>query len=140
MIEERGLNGLAQEIHRNAQRHDWWKPRSYSDSFSGESFDVPRELPEVLMLIHSEVSEAGEEWRNGREPDEIYWNHDGRPCDLGETCSVVDRKPQGIPIELADVVIRVLDACAYFGVDIQTAVRVKMEYNETRPVNHGRRI
>jgi hypothetical protein len=47
------------------------------------------------------------------------------------------RKPAGIPIELADCIIRILHFSGKHGIDIAEAVREKMEYNETRPFKHG---
>ena len=46
-------------------------------------------------------------------------------------------KPEGIPIELADVIIRILDYCGYAGIDIEAAIRQKHEYNKSRPYRHG---
>lgn len=76
-----------------------------------------------LALVHSEVSEALEEWRNGHEYNEIYY--------------YVPNKPEGIPIEMADIIIRILDMCIYYGIDIDEAVQVKMNYNATRPYRNG---
>lgn len=44
---------------------------------------------------------------------------------------------ESIPIELADVIIRVLDYCGYAGIDIDAAISQKHEYNKTRPYRHG---
>ena len=67
--------------------------------------------------------EALEEYRNGRLPTEVYTGNNG--------------KPEGIPIELADVIIRVLDYCGYAGIDIDAAISQKHEYNKSRPYRHG---
>lgn len=45
--------------------------------------------------------------------------------------------PEGIPTELADILIRVLHMCAYFGMDIAATLADKMAYNETRPYRNG---
>ena len=47
-------------------------------------------------------------------------------------------KPCGVPSEMADTIIRVLHFCGKHGIDIESALRQKMFYNETRPIKHGR--
>jgi NTP pyrophosphatase (non-canonical NTP hydrolase) len=47
-------------------------------------------------------------------------------------------KPEGVPSEMADILIRVLDACCAWDIDIDAAVAEKMAYNEGRPHLHGR--
>ena len=46
-------------------------------------------------------------------------------------------KPEGIPTELADVIIRVLDYCGCAGINIDAAISQKHEYNKSRPYRHG---
>lgn len=49
-------------------------------------------------------------------------------------------KPEGIPAELADIIIRVLDICGANGIDIARALADKMAYNETRDYRHGGKL
>lgn len=56
----------------------------------------------------------------------------------GEACEKYERrKPEGVAVELADCVIRILDYCGRAGIDIEEAIRIKHEYNKTRPYRHG---
>lgn len=61
------------------------------------------------------------------------------PCDvIGEACEKYERrKPEGVAVELADCMIRILDYCGHAGIDIEEAIRIKHEYNKTRPYRHG---
>jgi len=81
-------------------------------------YDKPREVGTLLALIHSEVSEALE-------------------ADRTDATDAHLRNRRGIEVELADVVIRVLDLGAYLGLDIGGAVMEKIKYNLTRPHKHG---
>lgn len=77
-------------------------------------------IPTKLVLIHSEVSEAFESWRNGEAP-----------------CFDKGGKPDGWGIELADVVIRCLDLATQHGLNMEDMLRRKMMYNAGRPYRHG---
>jgi len=74
-----------------------------------------REVPELLCLIHSEISEALEAYRH-----DIPSTEKGN---LGE--------------ELADAVIRIWDMCEHLKIDIVEEVNKKHEFNKTRPYRHG---
>lgn len=74
-----------------------------------------------LALVHSEIAEAADEVNEAP----IYF---------------VNGKPEGYAIELADAVIRIMDTCEWLGVDLENAIRLKMEYNRGRPHMHGKKI
>ena len=103
------MKDLIHEIHKNAVEHGWW--------------DEERSFGELIALCHSELSEALEEYRKN--------------VPIGETYYPISKKPEGVPTELADVVIRIMDMCAYYGIDLEAAIREKHEYNKTRPYKHG---
>jgi NTP pyrophosphatase (non-canonical NTP hydrolase) len=127
-----------------------------------EAFRIAREhgfkdasIPEDVALMHSELSELLEDFRAGRLAHETYYENKRVPNPEGEkTCEVHhynmgdghcscfrdDKKPCGIPSELADVVIRVLHFSGKHGVDIEKAVIEKMAYNNTRPFKHGGKV
>lgn len=77
-----------------------------------------------IALIHSELSEALEWYRESGDFEGTF----------------EDSKPVGVPSELADVVIRVLDLCGYIDVDLESAIIDKMAYNTTRPYRHGDKV
>ena|SRR5579859_6975650 len=87
--------------------------------------DVARSFGDDIALITSELSEALEAYRDG-----YHYNY----------TEVHEGKPEGIPSELADACIRIFDLCERRGIDLEAAIKQKMEYNETRPYRHGGKI
>jgi NTP pyrophosphatase (non-canonical NTP hydrolase) len=79
---------------------------------------------EDIALMHSELSEALEDIRDGKRLDLMQHADNGKPI--------------GVPSELADVVIRVLHFCGKHGINLGTAILEKMAFNETRPYKHGK--
>lgn len=123
------LNELAKEAHQISVEHGWWSPEpSFGD---------------LVSLMHSELSEALEEYRAGNRirPGEptpmVYYSGRGYVAtDTTECC----KKPEGIAVELADCIIRILDWAGKEGVDMEAIIREKMEYNKTRPYRHGGKL
>ena len=105
---------LIAESHALAKEKGWWRGAS--------------NIPEKLALIHSEVSEALEEFRVAL----------GAEGDLAlQKIRYEGEKPEGFVVELADVVIRIADLCGALGLDLVTALQIKAAYNRTRPYRHG---
>lgn len=96
-----GLNELCRIAHENSKAHGWW---------DGVEARDPKVIPEKLMLIVSEASEALEDYRNGEMALRIEYS---------------SGKPLGLPSEIADIVIRVADLCGHLGIDLADAVATK---------------
>lgn len=97
--------------------------QSYATALDKGWIDSSRTFGDEIALMHSELSEALEEFRNGQDFKVVYKGKDG--------------KPEGIPIEFADLLIRLFALCQQVGIDLDTALRVKLEFNKTRPYRHG---
>jgi NTP pyrophosphatase (non-canonical NTP hydrolase) len=88
-----------------------------------------------LMLIVSEVAEAQDELRKGHRAHHTYYPT--QAADPG-TNGPVQHKPEGVPSELADVVIRVLDFCYTENIDLEIIIEEKLAFNQSRPRLHGK--
>lgn len=96
----------------------------------------------VLALIGTEVSEAIEEVRNGSGIAPYYSGGTSRFPDPLDPSRPTDdlgapRKPEGVPSELADIVIRALDFADLHHIDLGAAIEEKLAYNVTREHRHG---
>lgn len=89
-----------------------------------------------LALVVEEVGEAVTEARHGR------WGiwYTGAPVtDKLSEIQAGARKPEGFVVELADIVIRVMQLSEALGLPLQEAIELKLTYNHTRPFRHGKK-
>lgn len=108
---EKSISELVIEAHENAKKHGWW--------------DDTKSFGDCISLVHSELSEALEFYREGKAPNDLFYS------------GISGLKPDGIPAELADVAIRIFDMCGWYGVDLEKAIELKMAYNKSRSYRHG---
>lgn len=92
-LSSHNMTALAAEIHADNLRAGWWKK-------DDQGVTIPRNIGELLCLVHSEICEADE----------------GVIGDLND-----DKLPHRkmVEVELADVDIRVLDILGYYGTEIR---------------------
>lgn len=125
------LNEYARAVHENAVAHGW--------------YDKGVEFPEVAALIHSEISEALAEYREGTPLIYGCCGIPGAVCSHTEMCDRAGDdetcegscKPEGLAVELCDAIMRILDYLAYMGVDVEAVLEAKHAYNIGRPYRHG---
>lgn len=118
------INKLATEIHQNA------KDKGF--------YEEPKNIGEMLCLIHGEVSEALEALRTNntasRDPRFLHELKDNGEFRRNFEAHCKD----SFEDELADVIIRVMDLSAYKKIDLENHIKAKMRYNEMRPRKHGK--
>lgn len=130
------LRMVQKDVHKLANEKGWWEGKDISC------------IPEKLALIHSEISECLEEYRNGHPLDEVYYPtatsgyidpDSGQFCDWGPD-NTPEWKPEGFGIELADALIRILDLAEFLDIDMEDLIQLKYQYNRTRSYRHDGKL
>ena len=91
-------------------------------------------------LIMSEGAEALEELRSGRPVDQNYYTHNGVETDFSTRGNNELNKPEGVPSEIADIVIRCFDFADEAGFSLIEVILEKLDYNDTRSRLHGKTV
>lgn len=100
------IQTIVDECHNRSVDAGW-----YHDPVTARP--IKRNIPEMLCLIHSEISEALEGYRKNLNDDKLPHR-------------------KSIEVELADALIRIVDLAGYLGLDLGGAYVEKLLYNETR--------
>lgn len=108
------LSKFIEEVHNNAVDHGW--------------HDEYRSFGDLLSLMHSELSEALQEYRNSK-CYHYYVNDKNNQL-----------APHGIAVELADCVLRIFDWAGMMGVDLESILVEKHQYNISREFKHGGKL
>lgn len=104
------IASLQSEIHQNSINHGFWLQGS------------ERPVPEVVALIHSELSEA---W------DAYLANESNRRL-VGGSKAALEFFTDEFKEEIVDTAIRIMDACGGYGIDLETEI-----LNVVQPIPHN---
>lgn len=96
------LNEFAKLCHEASERKGWT--------------NLNRSDAATINLMVSELSEALEDFRNHRKIDELYHENNYKPC--------------GIPIELADVIVRIGQQCGTHQIDLEAAFNKVIKHSD----------
>lgn len=109
------INRMAEELYTSAKDKGW---------HAG-----PVNVGNYVANIHGEVSELWESYR-------LHTMH--KPCDKADKMKEHRLEPLTCgEEELADIFIRTLDTAQALDINLGRAVRIKHQFNQTRPYRHG---
>lgn len=103
---------LQRACHGAAVRAGWWSCPKTGEPSTPEYIKASL-IPQKLLLIHSEISEACEADRKSLKDSHLPHR-------------------DGVEVELADAAIRIFDLAGALGYDLGAAIAEKMAYNAQR--------
>jgi NTP pyrophosphatase (non-canonical NTP hydrolase) len=132
------IKHLVEKSHRVAKEKGFW--------------EGDRNIPQALLLVVSEVSEATEALRKDHfadkvAVDELYkdvkvnefddeYNIMSGPWKAGFEANI----KSSFEDEIADVAIRLFDLCGGMNIDLEKHIELKMKYNSMRGYKHGKKF
>ena len=132
------MEQLIKKAHEVAKEKGFW--------------ETERNVPEILMLVVSELAEALEALRKDHYADkaavkDLYndieinkyedeFNIMSGPWKAGFEANI----KSSFEDEIADVAIRLFDLCGGLNIDLQKHIELKMMYNSMRGYKHGKKF
>jgi NTP pyrophosphatase (non-canonical NTP hydrolase) len=133
------INETIKKAHGMAKDKGFWE-------------DEKRNIPQALLLIISEVSEATEALRKDHYADKAIVKDLLQDLELDRTDEEFNIKALEFKVkfedgvkssfedEIADVAIRLFDLCGGLNIDLQKHIELKMMYNSMRGYKHGKKF
>jgi NTP pyrophosphatase (non-canonical NTP hydrolase) len=124
------ITEIMRDAHANAVDKGFWE-------------EPVRTFGDQIALMHSELSEALEEFRDhgASSIDCVYTHVEIDPHNMKKIFVLEKgKKLEGVAVEFADVIIRIADTCEHYGIPLEFAIEKKMDYNRTRPHKHGGKV
>lgn len=115
-------------------------------------WETERNVPEMLMLVVSELAEALEALRKDHYADKAVVKDLLQDLELDRTdeefvikaiefqVKFEDSVKSSFEDEIADVAIRLFDLCGGLNIDLQKHIELKMMYNSMRGYKHGKKF
>jgi hypothetical protein len=120
------LSELAKTSHEVSRSKGWWD-------------DGPKPDSTLITLMHSEVSEALEDFRMNHAPNESWLEttaeHGGVKYSIRDDVNGV--KPCGVPSELSDIIIRIGDYFGGRGLDLEAAYKRTLDLEPIKGFEQG---
>jgi len=107
------INGFVSDVHGANVKAGWWTDLRTGEDTRHTTPGPKRNVPEMLCLVHSEVSEGLEGYRKNLMDDKL------------------PHRPM-LEVELADAVIRIADLAGGLGYDLGGAIIEKLAFNAQR--------
>lgn len=121
------ISEISKQINDNAKAHGFWEENP--------------NIAEKLMLVVSELSEALEADRKNYFASVKKYQHACGTIDHNEGKDAMFNLhiKNSFEDEIADAVIRLFDLSFHLGIDLETHIAMKHDYNTRRPFKHGKK-